>query len=100
MASELAESMQLFADDDQDNFQNAPHTPQSFSDYPHGMSPGGFSESSGYDARSLSPEQQNAFSVPSPSSSIDQKDVDAKPVKKRKSWGQQLPIPTTNLPPR
>jgi ribosomal protein L34E len=23
-----------------------------------------------------------------------------KPVKKRKSWGQQLPTPTTNLPPR
>jgi len=23
-----------------------------------------------------------------------------KPVKKRKSWGQQLPVPTTNLPPR
>ena len=24
----------------------------------------------------------------------------AKPVKKRKSWGQELPTPTTNLPPR
>jgi len=23
-----------------------------------------------------------------------------KPVKKRKSWGQELPIPKTNLPPR
>ena len=23
-----------------------------------------------------------------------------KPVKKRKSWGQQLPEPKTNLPPR
>ena len=23
-----------------------------------------------------------------------------KPVKKRKSWGQELPTPTTNLPPR
>lgn len=26
--------------------------------------------------------------------------AEAKPVKKRKSWGQQLPTPTTNLPPR
>lgn len=25
---------------------------------------------------------------------------DKKPVKKRKSWGQQLPEPKTNLPPR
>lgn len=23
-----------------------------------------------------------------------------KPVKKRKSWGQELPVPKTNLPPR
>lgn len=26
--------------------------------------------------------------------------VQSKPAKKRKSWGQQLPEPTTNLPPR
>lgn len=26
--------------------------------------------------------------------------ADKKPVKKRKSWGQELPTPTTNLPPR
>jgi len=26
--------------------------------------------------------------------------AETKPVKKRKSWGQQLPTPTTNLPPR
>jgi transcriptional activator HAC1 len=25
---------------------------------------------------------------------------DKKPTKKRKSWGQELPTPTTNLPPR
>lgn len=26
--------------------------------------------------------------------------AEKKPVKKRKSWGQQLPEPKTNLPPR
>ena len=26
--------------------------------------------------------------------------LDNKPGKKRRSWGQQLPAPTTNLPPR
>lgn len=25
---------------------------------------------------------------------------DKKPTKKRKSWGQELPVPKTNLPPR
>ncbi|EPS38371.1 hypothetical protein H072_7878 [Dactylellina haptotyla CBS 200.50] len=30
----------------------------------------------------------------------DDKKDDKKPVKKRKSWGQELPTPTTNLPPR
>jgi hypothetical protein len=28
------------------------------------------------------------------------KTEEKKPVKKRKSWGQELPIPKTNLPPR
>ncbi|EER44856.1 predicted protein [Histoplasma capsulatum H143] len=28
------------------------------------------------------------------------KPEEKKPVKKRKSWGQELPIPKTNLPPR
>ncbi|KAF3901742.1 hypothetical protein AA313_de0201425 [Arthrobotrys entomopaga] len=35
-----------------------------------------------------------------PKSSEDKKDDEKKPVKKRKSWGQELPTPTTNLPPR
>jgi hypothetical protein len=26
--------------------------------------------------------------------------TEKKPVKKRKSWGQELPVPKTNLPPR
>ncbi|KAF3930130.1 hypothetical protein ABW19_dt0207661 [Dactylella cylindrospora] len=34
------------------------------------------------------------------SPSEDKKDGDKKPAKKRKSWGQELPTPTTNLPPR
>ena len=28
------------------------------------------------------------------------KPEEKKPVKKRKSWGQELPVPKTNLPPR
>lgn len=28
------------------------------------------------------------------------KDDEKKPAKKRKSWGQELPTPKTNLPPR
>jgi transcriptional activator HAC1 len=44
-------------------------------------------------------------SLDSPSADED-KDTEAngteekKPVKKRKSWGQELPTPKTNLPPR
>lgn len=30
----------------------------------------------------------------------DSKSEDKKPAKKRKSWGQELPVPKTNLPPR
>lgn len=33
---------------------------------------------------------------PTPSRS----EAEKKPVKKRKSWGQELPTPKTNLPPR
>lgn len=29
-----------------------------------------------------------------------QPEVEKKPAKKRKSWGQELPTPKTNLPPR
>lgn len=32
--------------------------------------------------------------------SSDVKSEDKKPAKKRKSWGQELPVPKTNLPPR
>ncbi|KAI5283516.1 hypothetical protein KEM54_002072 [Ascosphaera aggregata] len=43
---------------------------------------------------STSPEQ--ATSTTSTTSSLTEK----KPLKKRRSWGQELPIPKTNLPPR
>ncbi|KAL8948762.1 MAG: hypothetical protein Q9222_005073 [Ikaeria aurantiellina] len=40
-------------------------------------------------------------STPAPSSCDGREDEgDKKPVKKRKSWGQELPTPKTNLPPR
>lgn len=32
--------------------------------------------------------------------STDVKSEEKKPAKKRKSWGQELPVPKTNLPPR
>lgn len=31
---------------------------------------------------------------------VDKKEDEKKPTKKRKSWGQELPVPKTNLPPR
>lgn len=36
---------------------------------------------------------------PDSGSSVKEEDV-KKPTKKRKSWGQELPTPKTNLPPR
>jgi len=44
-----------------------------------------------------SPEPQE-YSTASPSATPEA--TEKKPVKKRKSWGQELPTPTTNLPPR
>ncbi|KAF8434691.1 hypothetical protein BDZ91DRAFT_804579 [Kalaharituber pfeilii] len=44
-------------------------------------------------ASSASPE-------PASQASQEQAAPEKKPVKKRKSWGQELPVPTTNLPPR
>lgn len=43
----------------------------------------------------------SASSTPSPSvADASKPEGEKKPVKKRKSWGQVLPTPTTNLPPR
>lgn len=41
-----------------------------------------------------------ATSLKPPEPKPDEKKEEKKPVKKRKSWGQELPIPKTNLPPR
>lgn len=53
---------------------------------------------------------QNSLMTPEPTSpesyynvkeeSVDEGDESKKPTKKRKSWGQELPTPKTNLPPR
>lgn len=43
----------------------------------------------------------SATSLEAPQAKSDEsKPEEKKPVKKRKSWGQELPIPKTNLPPR
>ena len=42
---------------------------------------------------------QTSLSTPPPSATSDTTQ-EKKPVKKRKSWGQELPTPKTNLPPR
>ncbi|KAL2005049.1 hypothetical protein VTN00DRAFT_2899 [Thermoascus crustaceus] len=41
-----------------------------------------------------------ATSLKAPDIKEETKPEEKKPVKKRKSWGQELPIPKTNLPPR
>ena len=49
-------------------------------------------------SETISPEATSLLSTPPPTSRTDKKDE--KQTKKRRSWGQQLPAPTTNLPPR
>lgn len=39
-------------------------------------------------------------SLGSPEVKEEPRSEDKKPAKKRKSWGQELPVPKTNLPPR
>jgi transcriptional activator HAC1 len=42
-----------------------------------------------------------SLETPEPEVKVEEKTADEKrPVKKRKSWGQELPTPKTNLPPR
>lgn len=45
-----------------------------------------------------SPTSQSCISEPA--STPSPAPEDKKPAKKRKSWGQELPVPKTNLPPR
>jgi len=53
-----------------------------------------YSPSPSTSASSESSESSEQSASPEPTS------AEKKPVKKRKSWGQELPTPTTNLPPR
>lgn len=46
-----------------------------------------------------------SLSSPEPNADVKEEDeeeeeTEKKPAKKRKSWGQELPVPKTNLPPR
>ncbi|KAL1856128.1 transcription factor that binds to CRE motif [Paecilomyces lecythidis] len=47
----------------------------------------------------ISPAETSLSASPEPKSEDGRTD-EKKPVKKRKSWGQELPVPKTNLPPR
>jgi len=49
-------------------------------------------------SESQTPEPSQRSSSPSPT--VDGGDDEKKPAKKRKSWGQELPVPKTCLPPR
>lgn len=41
-----------------------------------------------------------SLSSPEPKAEVEEEEKEKKPAKKRKSWGQELPVPKTNLPPR
>jgi hypothetical protein len=80
-----------------DNIFDSPSTPSSSSDY----------ASSTNESRNSSPsaDPPTPTSISTPASSPvtvkkEPADAEKKPTKKRKSWGQQLPTPTTSLPPR
>lgn len=47
----------------------------------------------------VSPADTSLNDTESPESD-EKKTEEKKPAKKRKSWGQELPVPKTNLPPR
>jgi transcriptional activator HAC1 len=57
---------------------------------------------------SASPEPEMPLTISPSDTSLDSpgpveedmKEDEKKPAKKRKSWGQELPVPKTNLPPR
>ncbi|KAJ5770857.1 Basic leucine zipper [Penicillium nucicola] len=51
------------------------------------------------DMYTISPADTSLDS-PEPEDDIKEEDDEKKPAKKRKSWGQELPTPKTNLPPR
>jgi regulator of replication initiation timing len=92
-----------------DDILGCPTTPQSLDDFSV-SSPSSFigsrhgspcsymsSETSPSSVASPPPEEVKIKSEPEAKVKTE---PEQKPVKKRKSWGQQLPTPTTNLPPR
>jgi hypothetical protein len=92
-----------------DDILGCPTTPQSLDDFSV-SSPSSFigsrhgspcsymsSETSPSSVASPPPEEVKIKSEPEVKVKTE---PEQKPVKKRKSWGQQLPTPTTNLPPR
>lgn len=83
------------------------HTPSIKFESPAESLVDSFSSTPGTHYSSLFPEDQTMTPQSFDDESIFGDDVEAslvasekKPVKKRKSWGQQLPEPKTNLPPR
>ncbi|KAA8909564.1 hypothetical protein FN846DRAFT_942147, partial [Sphaerosporella brunnea] len=78
-------------------------TPQSLDDF-SASSPSSIFSSRHTSPSIFMPTEISPSSLASPPPSRETPKVktepEQKPVKKRKSWGQQLPTPTTNLPPR
>jgi len=77
------------ADSIADSFVSTPGTNYPILFPSESMNPYDTPDSQSYD----SPGDQSIAGTPAP-------EKEKKPVKKRKSWGQQLPEPKTNLPPR
>ncbi|KAF8539705.1 hypothetical protein BDD12DRAFT_836529 [Trichophaea hybrida] len=78
------------------NILDTPSTPQSLND-----GSDRYCSSSPSSSRETSPPTTPSSSAASPPSEEPKaKKEEEKKSKKRKSWGQQLPTPTTNLPPR
>lgn len=43
---------------------------------------------------------ETSLDSPDNAEEVEEMKPEKKPAKKRKSWGQELPVPKTNLPPR
>lgn len=83
-----------------DFLDGVPNTPRSLSDFSTN-SPDGFMSSRDASPLSFVSTQLTDLSrLTAGEDTKDKPEPEKKPVKKRKSWGQQLPTPTTNLAPR
>ncbi|KAF8246250.1 hypothetical protein K440DRAFT_662193 [Wilcoxina mikolae CBS 423.85] len=86
------------------NILDTPSTPQSLNDGSDrycSSSPSSFTSSRETSPSFLPATPSPSAASPSTEEPKTKKEEEKKsPVKKRKSWGQQLPTPTTNLPPR